>query len=233
MHKIYSVFVLAVSVGLILFTACTSQERESAETEQNQVQPETVFENDLARVVMVSLQPGQELASHDGSERIIYSMTDYTIEWIVNGESEGEKTWSTGDVHVHEADTHAAVNTGSERANWLAFVRKTDQMPGTDMQSLENDVNSLEGDFAEMIFDHESFRVTEVRLAPGESIPSHEGIHRIIYAMSDYTLEYEADDTGLIERSFEEGEAHWHVPGTHRMNNIGDTEAHFLVVSYK
>ncbi|MDR9367194.1 MAG: hypothetical protein RI575_17805 [Balneolaceae bacterium] len=233
MEKLYPVFLFAVTAVLILFTACTSKERKSIEKEQNQVQPETVFENDLARVVMVSLQPGQKLASHDGAERLIYSLTDYTIEWIVNGESEGEKTWSTGDVHVHEADTHTAVNNGSERADWLALVRKTDEMPGTDMQSLEKDVNSLEDDFAEMIFDNESFRVTEVRLAPGESIPSHEGIHRIIYSMSDYMLEYEADNTGLIERSFEAGEAHWHVPGTHMMRNIGDTEAYFLVVSYK
>lgn len=101
------------------------------------------------------------------------------------------------------------------------------------MQWLLNDINSLEGNFAEMLFDNDSFRVTEVRLAPGESIPFHEGIHRIIYSMSDYMLEYEAADTGLIERSFEAGEAHWHVPGTHMMRNIGDTEAYFLVVSYK
>jgi len=133
---------------------------------------------------------------------------------------------------VHGPGTHSAVNIGSEGAEWLAFTRKT-ELPDVKMQRLENDVNSLEGDFAELIFDDELFRVTEVTLGSGESIPSHDGIHRIIYSLSDYTLSYQTEETEAEERSFKAGDAHWHTPGTHSMENIGDTEARFLVVSYK
>jgi hypothetical protein len=169
----YRILMIALIAGtsLLLMSACASEDRENAETEQNQVQPETLFENEFAHVVKVSLEPGQELASHEGSDRVIYSLHNYTIEWIVNGESEGEKSWSEGDVHVHGTDTHSAVNIGSAEAEFLAFTRKAG-LPDVEMQSLENDVTTLDGDFAEVIFDNELFRVTEVTLASGESIPS-------------------------------------------------------------
>jgi len=224
--------VLITGTSFLLMLACASGDRENIETEQNQVQPETLFENELAHVVKVTLLPGEELESHEGSNRAIYSLNDYSIEWIVDGESEGEKSWSEGDVHVHGEDTHSAINTGSAEAEWLAFTRKT-EMPDVEMQNLENDVNSLEGDFAELIYDDELFRITEVTLAAGESIPSHDGIHRIIYSLSDYTLNYQSEESEQEERSFEAGDAHWHTPGTHAMDNIGDTEARFLVISYK
>jgi len=227
-----SLLVVLAGISLLLTTACASGDSENAGAEQNQTQPETLLENEFAHVVKVSLEPGQELASHEGSDRVIYSLNDYSIEWIVNGESEGEKSWTEGDVHVHGEDTHSAINTGSADAEFLAFTRKTG-LPDVEMQSLENDVTTLEGDFAELIFDNELFRVTEVTLASGESIPSHDGIHRIIYSLSDYTLSYESEESGTVERIFETGNAHWHTPGTHSMNNIGDTEARFLVVSYK
>ena len=190
--------VLITGICLLLMSACASEDREDAE--QNQAQPETLFENEFAHVVKVSLEPNQELASHEGRDRVIYSLNDYSIEWIVNGESEGERDWSEGDVHVHGPGTHSAVNIGSEGAEWLAFTRKT-ELPDVKMQRLENDVNSLEGDFAELIFDDELFRVTEVTLGSGESIPSHDGIHRIIYSLSDYTLSYQTEETEAEERS--------------------------------
>lgn len=223
---------LLVGLGLLLTSACTSEDSETAEAEQNQAQPENIFENEFAKVVKVTFEPGQELGPHEGTDRLIYSLNDYSIEWIVNGESEGKKSWSEGDVHVHGEDTHSAINTGSAEAEWLAFILKSD-VPEVEMQSLENDVTTLEGDFAEVIFDNELFRVTEVTLASGESIPSHDGINRIIYSLSDYTLSYQFEGQEVVERPFESGDAHWHTPGTHSMDNIGDTEARFLVVSYK
>ena len=223
---------LIAGTSLLLMSACASEDRENAETEQNQAQPETLFENEFAHVVRVILKPGEELEPHEGSSRAIYSLNDYSIEWIVNGESEGEKSWSEGDVHVHGEDTHAAINTGSAEAEWLAFTRKS-EVPDVEMQNLENDVNSLEGDFAELIYDDELFRITEVTLAAGASIPSHDGIHRVIYSLSDYTLSCQYEESEEEESSFEAGDAHWHTPGTHSMDNIGDTEARFLVISYK
>jgi len=223
---------LLVGLGLLMISACASEDSETSEAEQNQVEPQTVFENDFAKVSKVNLEPGQELGPHEGNDRLIYSLNDYTIEWIVNGESEGEKSWSEGDVHVHGEDTHSAINTGSTEAEWLAFTKKS-EVPDVEMQNLENDVNSLEGDFAELIYDDELFRITEVTLAAGASIPSHDGIHRVIYSLSDYTLSYQSEEAEIEVRTFEAGDAHWHTPGTHSMDNIGDTEARFLVISYK
>ncbi len=226
------ILVLLIGLGLIAMTSCASEDRSASETEHELAHPEVVFENDFAKVARVMLEPGQKLASHEGTDRLIYSLTDYSIDWIVNGESQGERNWSEGDVHVHVPDTHAAVNTGSTTAMWVAFARKND-VPDSYQRDLEHDVSSLEGDFAEVKFDGDLFRVIKVTLSPGAAIPSHEGTHRVIYSLSNYSILHESDETGTTERSFEAGDVHWHSPGVHSIQNIGESEARFLVIAYK
>jgi len=223
---------LLIGFFMIAMISCASEDRTAEETEQQLVQPETIFENEFAKAVRVVLEPGQKLATHEGVDRLIYSLTDYTIDWIVDGESKGERNWSEGDIHVHEPDTHAAINTGTTPAVWMAFARKS-VLPESETEDLEQDVTSLDEDFAEMLFDDELFRVTKITLSPGAAIPPHEGTHRIIFSLSDYTVLYESDETGERERSFEAGDVHWHEPGTHSLENTGDEEAQFLVIAYK
>ena len=91
----------------------------------------------------------------------------------------------------------------------------------------------FENDFAEAIFDNNDFRITKVYLSTGESIPMHSGISRIIYSLSDYDLKYESDTEGKLEKQFNSGDIHWHEACQHALENAGETEATFLVVSYK
>lgn len=213
-------------------TSCTSEESAVEEDEIDLVHPQMVFENEFARAVRVLLDPGQKLATHDGVDRLIYSLTDYTIEWIENGESLGERNWSAGDIHMHGADTHAAINIGPRTAEWMAFARISD-LPDGEQTDIEHDVTSLDGQFAELLFDDELFRVTKIKLEPGEAILPHEGTHRIIFSLSDYTIQYDSEKTGTRERSFESGDVHWHELGTHSLENIGDSIDEFLVIAYK
>lgn len=227
---------LFIAALVALLTACGSESRDSKEPangKEQKVSPITIFENDYSKVVKVALKPGEELAEHEGEVRLVYSLTDYTIDWYEQGQSLGEKSWKKGDVHVHKADKHSAKNIGSTPAEWVIFIRKTGELPDYGDQSLAKDVNSVAGDFAKQLFDNDQFRVTEVKLPVKEAIPSHDGINRIIYSLSDYTLRYQSDKTEPYEKSFKNGEAHWHISGEHAFQNTGSTEAHFLVVAFK
>jgi len=227
---------LFIAALVALLTACGSERRDSkepADGKEQKVSPVTICENDDSKVVKVTLKPGEELAEHEGEVRLVYSLTDYTIDWYEQGQSLGEKSWKKGDVHVHKAYKHSAKNIGSTPAEWVIFIRKTGELPDYGDQSLAKDVNSVAGDFAKQIFDNDQFRVTEVKLPVKEAIPSHDGINRIIDSLSDYTISYQTDNSEPYEKLIKEGEAHWHQGGKHALKNIGSTEARYLVVTFK
>jgi quercetin dioxygenase-like cupin family protein len=232
-------FVIAVfSISLFLVSACESGNQKEAqdtqeETTQKVVQPEVIFENDYSRVVKVSLAPGEELASHEGEARLIYSLSDYSIDWEEKNQNLGTKSWKKGAVHFHEAGQHSAKNNGSSQAEWLAFSRKSTELPDCSDNSLENDVNAVASDFASLLFDNDNFRLTEVALPQGEKIPMHSGINRLIYSLTDYQILYDSNKEGKAEKTFKTGEAHWHEACQHALENTGQGEARFLVVAYK
>ncbi len=87
--------------------------------------------------------------------------------------------------------------------------------------SPESRMNLLSNEYAE------TFTVT---LAPGQALPPHPGGARVIYSLSDYTLRF-TQDGQTSEQSLTAGQAHFHGAGEHSMENIGATEAKFLVVA--
>ncbi len=224
----------------LLISACDSrgpdngQEATAVETTQSrEVEPKEIFANDYVKVVKVSLAPGEALTPHVGQDRVIYSLTDYTILWEEKGQDQGLKTWKAGDVHAHEAGQHSAQNNGDTKAEWLAFVKKSQQMPDCGNESLQEDINAVAQEYATVRLDNESFRVTEVKLPPSALVPQHSGVHRLVYSLSDYQIRYESDKVEPTEKSFRQGDLHWHEACTHALENTGENEAHFLVVAFK
>ncbi len=82
MKNYVSSTLLSVAI-VLLFSACGNQKGKSSEAETavepvavNVVQPAVIFENDYAKVISVTLAPGDSLASHQGDTRVIYSLSD-------------------------------------------------------------------------------------------------------------------------------------------------------------
>jgi hypothetical protein len=205
----------------MLLASCQSGTKNTEnKNETMKINPEKIVENEYAEVFKVTLNPEEELAEHDGEVRLVYSLSDYSIEWVEKGESLGEKTWEKGNIHLHEKGKHSAKNTGTTKAEWIVFTRKNNALPKCE-GFIDKDVNSLDGNFKQQIFDANLFRVTEIKLAPNDSIPLHEGINRIIYSLSDYTIYYGSSKEGNFEKSFKIGDAHWHTCDQHSIKNTG------------
>jgi len=233
-NRLLSIFLLTM-----VLTACGNQnKKENQETSVKpdtvkEVEPQVILENQYAKVVKVSLAPGEALAAHEGKKRLIYSLSDYSIAWEEAGKDEGVKMWKKGDVHFHEAGSHAAKNNGDSTAEWLAFIKKDADLPECGENTLDNDVNSIAPDFADKRFDNDVFKITEVTIPQGESIPMHAGVNRIIYSLSDYQIAYESEQEGKGEKTFKSGNIHWHEACQHALENTGETEAKFMVVAFK
>lgn len=230
---------LAIAALTLLFVACGNQNKKntSATNDKDEIFKEgehkLIFENDYAKVAKVRLAPGESIQPHDGEQRMIYSLTDYDIDWEEQGKNLGVKTWKKGYIHFHEAGQHSAKNTGETAAEWIVFSRKIKELPDCKENTLDNNLSSVSAQFANVLFDNDAFKVTEVTLPVHEVIPMHLGINRIIYSLSDYTLKYKSDTNEEVEKQFKRADTHWHEGCKHELQNIGDTDAKFLIVSYK
>lgn len=235
-----SIFYLSSLVLLtLLLSACGNQDKKGdTKTDKNltasqEVRPEVIFENDYTKIIKVTLAPEESLEAHEGEKRVIYSLSDYSIDWVEQGKNESTKSWRKGDVHFHDAGQHSAKNIGQTTAEWLAFVKKDSELPDCAGNTLEKDVVAVAPEFTDQRFDNDVFRLTEVALPQGAKIPMHAGVNRVIYSLSDYQIMYEPEGEEKNEKSFEKGDVHWHRACQHALENKGETEAKFLVVSYK
>ncbi len=229
------------SIFLLVFSSCGKVKKDSTEsvTQQDTVNRQgernIIFENEYAMVVKIKLAPGEFISppSGEGKDRVIYSLSDYTIDWEEQGKKLGTKSWKKGDVHFHEAGKHAAKNNGTTTAEWIVFAMKNTDLADCGDNTVENDVNSVSPDYAQTLFDNDEFRVTQVKLPKGQSIPAHSGVNRAVYSLSNYELIYESNAEVRGEKQFKAGDVHWHQACMHSLENDGETEAEFLVVSYK
>ncbi|MGK7393088.1 MAG: cupin domain-containing protein [Candidatus Cyclobacteriaceae bacterium M3_2C_046] len=233
---------------IILLGLCTCKSDTSNQQQQSQDQissdpgettlkieesADLLFENKYAKVLKVILKPGQKQPEHYGSMRLIYPLNDYTIQWMEAGSDQGNKQWDQGEVHFHQAGLHAAQNIGSNSAQWLVFERKTDNLPQVDLRMEENDIASIPGNYASLLFENEFFKLMKVVIPPGTEVPEHSGINRIIYSLNDYTLDFQSEGEDITEKSLQEGQVHWHNSSRHALKNTGQTSAEYLVVAFK
>ena len=75
-------------------------------------------------------------------------------------------------------------------------------------------------------------KVVEFMFKPGDKLPLHKGGPRAIYSLSDYKLKWTEGDQ-KTEKEWTKGQAHWHNAIEHAFENIGDTDANYLVVIRK
>ena len=235
MNKINRSLII-LSILTLVLSSCGNENRNEIDgtvVEQehldNEANSKVIFENDFAKVTKFTLAPTESLATHNGEERVIYSLSDYSIDWEEQGEKLGAKSRKMGDVHFHEAGTHAAQNNGTTAAEWIVFTRKDGKMSDCD----ESKVTAASPDFSKLLLDNESFSVTKILLPKGMKIPMHSGINRVIYSLSDYKIIYNTNKGSEGEKQMKAGDIHWHEDCQHAIENIGDTDAEYLVVSYK
>lgn len=232
MKKITNLFTLTAIVLFISGCNSSPKSNDTATENNDDHSLSTVFENDYTAVVTVTLEPGEKQKLHAGNERVIYSLNNYTINWEENGEDLGEKKWKKGDVHFHSSSKHKAINTGKETAEWLVFSKKA-EAPSPCKNGLEDDITIVRPDITTTLLDNDQFKVVKVTLPAGDSIPKHSGTNRIIYSLSNYSIEYTSDQQDVTLKNFKPNDTHWHNDCFHTLKNTGETSAEMLVVSFK
>jgi hypothetical protein len=187
-----------------------------------------VFANDYVTVNRITLAPGAGLPLHEGAARVVYSLSDYTIEWTEDG-STTSMDWREGQVHAHAALEHAVENTGNTIAD-LLIVSRTDK-PLADAAA-GSDASTVAGGYGALIADLDGVRVIRVALPPGARQPMHGGTARLVYALNDSELTF-VDAAGKARKfTHETGTAHWHEAGDHAVENTGGETARYVIFAF-
>lgn len=234
--------VIVVALGLVVACGGQTDEAPPAETvseapiadiasaARDQVSVE--LENEWVRALRIKLEPGAQLPRHFGGDRVVYSLSDYTIEWVEGDEAPTEKSWIEGEAHWHANGPHAVRNTGSSAAEFLVVERLDAELPAEAQTEGDPSEESSQPEHGRMLLENEAVRVAEVTLEPGESTGLHRGGVRVVYALSDYVIRWTEGDADPVEVSWSEGQAHWHQPAEHAVENTGDLPARYLVVTF-
>jgi quercetin dioxygenase-like cupin family protein len=91
----------------------------------------------------------------------------------------------------------------------------------------------LSPQYYKVLLENDQVRVLEYRLKPEEKEPMHTHATGVLYIFGDAKMRTTYPDGRKEESAGGAGEAHWRNPVTHAMENIGNTEAHALVVEVK
>jgi quercetin dioxygenase-like cupin family protein len=233
MMKQINTFIIGLAT-ILLIGGCGQREEEPLEdiVAAYPDNAKIVFDNAYVQAVEFMLKPGEKLPLHKGGARVLYSLSDYTIKWNEGGQV-SEKKWQKGDVHWHDAVAHAVENIGETDADYLVVTRKTTALPETGDYDLAQDASQIDTAHAYIVFENEQVRIIEVQLAANESQPEHNGINRMIYALTNYHIQYSSDTLGTKETKMKAGDAHWHPADKHAVTNIGETAAHYLIFEFK
>lgn len=84
-----------------------------------------------------------------------------------------------------------------------------------------------------VILENERVRVLEVRVKPGEKVPTHSHPPNVVYFLSDAQERFTFPDGTTKDREDRAGVAFWSEAVTHAAENVGGTEIHVVQIELK
>lgn len=85
----------------------------------------------------------------------------------------------------------------------------------------------------ELLLENDHVRVLEMKHGPGESDETHSHPSETVYFVKGGKLRVHLPDEEPMELEIPDGGVIWHEPWTHRVENIGTSEIHAIIVEAK
>jgi len=98
---------------------------------------------------------------------------------------------------------------------------------------LAQDVAKVAADACKVILENDRVRVLDFWVKPGQKVAMHSHPAAITYFITAGKLKTTMADGKVNETEAKAGETRWSDPITHANENIGDTDAHVIVIELK
>jgi hypothetical protein len=228
------VFVICALIGLLSISCSKDDDSKfhyKTITDVDALHTTVVYENAYVKIVDIDLHPGEMIPAHDAGMCLTYSLSDYDVT-VVEGEQRTVNHRNSGDVNWHDLATVSLENNDTVDVKFSIIRRTENDLPGFDLATLEDDVTEHSNQSVVLI-ENDRIKVVQITLAAGDSIPKHAGINRLYLPQSNYDIILQVDDVGNVELTHSVGDYRFFKPGAHGVTNIGNTEAVYLLVSFK
>lgn len=193
-------------------------------------QEKTLFQNEYVTVYQVTLKPGEKTPEHSTGDRLIYSLSAYTLSYHWGDRRSVEKR-KTGDFHFHPTGKHLEENTGKSTASFLMVERSSTPLPKTEQTGV--DMAKASPFNTAVLFDREMAKVFEVILQPKDAVSMHFGLDRVVYALTPYELSVVTPDGKKTTEKGKKGSISWHPAGVHSVENHTSAVIKLLVFGFK
>jgi quercetin dioxygenase-like cupin family protein len=224
-------FVKALLMALVtLSVACGPVEQPAAVTIQEDIvktapdRARLLLENDHIVATLFTLPAQAELPMHRGGDRVVYSLSDYRLQFRTEDGEPALRDFRRGEVHWHPGEAHGIRNVGATRAEYLVVTRKTGNPAG----GVTSNLAELDPEQARVIFENENAKVIDISLKPGKTQPMHKGAARLVYSLTAMKVKL-VSGAGSSESAYSPGEVHYHPGGDHRVTNLSKEPVRYLV----
>ena|GEM_PF-2781808 len=190
-----------------------------------------LYENEYVTVVEFEVDSGDRLPGYEYDHHTVYTLSSYEMELRSGGERSKEK-FSQGSAYWREVGTYSVKNVGKIDAKYIAVTRKSADLPDFEPVNYDTDITGIAADNTIILLENECTRVVEAILNPGQRLPGHDGVDRIVYSLTSYELEYRADQADRSTVTFDEGDVNWYEAGQYSVANIGNTPARFIIFEF-
>jgi len=190
-----------------------------------------LFENEYVTVVEIELESGDRLPTWECGDHTVYSLSSYEMEVKSGSESAREK-FNQGSAFWREAGTYSLKNVGRSDARYIIVTRKTAEFPDFKPLDPDGDIIAVAWDNSIVLLNNETLRVAEVILNPGQRLPGHSSVNRIVYSLTSYEMTCRFDQIERSDIGFEEGDVNWYAAGPCSMVNNSDSPARFVVFEF-
>lgn len=250
MRRLVFVAMLAMLAGIVF--SCKQQKGKSAAPQSNTalqedtvnvvtpVYGDSVFENEYVKLVKISLMPGETLLMPQSPAGAIYALTD--VRLVDQRPEEFVIQMFKGRAYWQKAMSHTVENIANTKAEYLYVTRKESTIPDNIIDKyldMEGDQSQMSDSSYQLLLENDAVRVFEVSLAPGNpdipgnATPTKRGLAKLLYPLESCQLRIEAGKEGTVEKLYQAGESSWHPAGIQQFQNIGTSEAHFLIFEFK
>jgi hypothetical protein len=190
-----------------------------------------LYENEYVTVVEFEVDSGDRLPGYAYDHHTVYTLSSYEME-SGSGEERSKEKFRQGSAYWPEAGTYSVKNVGKNDAKYIAVTRKSANLPDFEPVVPDVDVTAIAADNTVILLNNECMRVIEVILNPGQQLPGHDGVNRVVYSLTSYELEYRSGQMDRSNVTFDEGDVNWYEAGQYSVANISDSPARFIIFEF-
>jgi hypothetical protein len=194
----------------------------------------TVFANKWAGVARVTLAPGELIPPHDAGFRLVDPLTPCTLS-VVDKDVEEVIHAVPGELITLPAGRLSLANVSeNESASEFLMIERSPVETSPDLETLPIPDAAIDMErHGTVLLDDDKVLATDISLDELAEEPLPSNLPLLVFAYTTCDVEFQGAAVGDADHVVDAGSAFWQPAGYGVVTNVGESEAHILVVGFR